>query len=467
MNKVYLLRISLIINIITFSLFSVYASDDGTNKLFESSSIEKNKDSIPIFPDLVYEYKIAELNNLTPIELEYNDKVRRYIDVYTIERREHLAKIIGLAEYYFPIFEEALDKYNLPLELKYLAIVESALDPRAVSSTAAVGLWQFKINTSTMFDLEVNSYIDERCDPLKSTEAACSYLQYLYRIYNDWQLALAAYNGGPGVVRNAIERSGGKTNFWEIQPFLPEQTKGYVPAFIAVNYVMNHYKDHNIQPVRADYIYTEVDTVTITQAVSFDRISEVIHVPKETLQFLNPSYRQDFIPKLKEGAVVFLPKAKIKTFIKNEKAIFDKTIPLKDFHDQVADASEKNGKIKIVHEVAKGEYFHKIAIKYNCTIDDIRTWNSLPTNDLNVGQFLDIWVTPATANRIEEEKLQPKQQRDSTDRYIYYTVQKGDTVWSIASKFNCKSISELKDENNITNETDLKPGLKLKIYLNN
>ncbi|HAN17858.1 MAG: hypothetical protein A2X13_05650 [Bacteroidetes bacterium GWC2_33_15] len=467
MIKKYLLETGFIFSIIAGSLLSIQASEIVCQiKNTEYESLKKS-DSIPIFPDLVYEYKIAELNNLTPIELEYNDKVRRYIDVYTIERREHLAKIIGLAEYYFPIFEEALDKYNLPLELKYLAIVESALDPRAISSTAAVGLWQFKINTSKMFDLEVNSYIDERCDPLKSTEAACSYLQYLYRIYNNWQLALAAYNGGPGVVRNAIERSGGKTSFWEIQPFLPEQTKGYVPAFIAVNYVMSHYKDHNIEPVRPDYIFIDVDTVKTTKAVSFQRISDVIHVPLETLQFLNPSYKQDYIPKMKDGAVIVLPKEKIKPFIKNEKVIFDDKIEVKDFHDQVADAGEKNGKVKIVHEVAKGEYFHKIAIKYNCTIDDIRTWNSLPSNDLNVGQLLDIWVTPAMANRIEEEKLQPKQQRDSTDRYIYYTVQKGDTVWSIASKFNCRSISELKEENNIVDETDLKPGLKLKIFLNN
>ncbi|OFX88189.1 MAG: hypothetical protein A2W99_10385 [Bacteroidetes bacterium GWF2_33_16] len=469
MRRRLFIRLILLGLIVVFSLEISKANSnlDEKPKQYNSEEKKMKKDSIPIFPDLVYEYRIAELNNLTPIELEYNDRVRRYIDVYTIERRDHLAKIIGLAEYYFPIFEEALDKYNLPLELKYLAIVESALDPRAISSSAAVGLWQFKINTSTMFDLEVNSYVDERCDPLKSTEAACSYLQYLYRIYNNWQLALAAYNGGPGVVRNAIERSGGKTSFWDIQPFLPDQTKGYVPAFIAVNYAMNHYKDHNIEPIRPDYIYIDVDTVVINKAASFNRISEIIQVPVETLQFLNPSYRLDYIPKQKNGAVVVLPKNKIKSFIKNESAIFDETVSKQSYIDVSADAGAINGKIKIVHEVAKGEYFHKIAIKYNCTIDDIRIWNSLPTNDLNVGQKLDIWVSPAMANAIEEEKLIPKQQRDSTDRYIYYTVQKGDTVWSIASKFNCRSISELKEENNIVNDSDLKPGAKLKIYLNN
>lgn len=428
--------------------------------------IKKKKDSIPIYPDLVYEYKIAELNNLTPIELEYNERVRRYIDVYTIERREHLAKIIGLAELYFPIFEEALDKYQLPLELKYLAIVESALDPRAVSSSAAVGLWQFKINTSKMFDLEVNSYVDERCDPYKSTEAACSYLQYLYRIYNDWQLALAAYNGGPGVVRNAIERSGGKTNFWEIEPYLPDQTNGYVPAFIAVNYVMNHYKDHNIEPVRSKFIHLNVDTVKINKSTTLERISEVINVPLETLEFLNPSYKLNHIPKMKEAATVILPNNKIKAFIRNEKAIFDESVSKRNFVDVVAEAGETNGKIKIVHEVARGEYFHKIAIKYNCTIDDIKAWNSLPTNDLSVGQKLDVWVDPHQAQIIEDEKNNYQQQRDTTDRYIFYTVQKGDTIYGIATKFNCRSISELKEENNIDDETDLKPGKKLKIYLN-
>lgn len=427
---------------------------------------KKKKDSIPIYPDLVYEYKLAELNNLTPIELEYNDRVRRYIDVYTIERREHLAQIIGLAELYFPIFEETLDKYQLPLELKYLAIIESALDPRAISTSAAVGLWQFKINTSKMFDLEVNSYVDERCDPYKSTEAACSYLQYLYRIYNDWQLALAAYNGGPGVVRNAIIRSGGKTDFWEIQPYLPAQTNGYVPAFIAVNYVMNHYKDHNIESVKSKFIHIDVDTVKVNKAVSFKRIEEVTKIPIETLQYLNPSYKLDYIPKMKEPATLILPIGKIRAFVKNEKAIYDQSIPKKNFNEVVSEAGGTNGKIKIIHEVVKGEYFHKIAINYSCTIDDIKIWNSLPTNDLKVGQKLDIWVNHQMAQIIEEERTRPKQQRDTTDRFIYYTVQNGDTVWSIAEKFNCRSISELKEENDINNEKDLKPGKKLKIYLN-
>jgi len=457
----------LFLGIAAIIFLSITCAEAKTNNLNKTDNPvdDERKDSIPIYPDLVYEYKIAELNNMTPIELEYNERVRRYIDVYTIERREHLAKIIGLAELYFPIFEEALDKYQLPLELKYLAIVESALDPKAISSSAAVGLWQFKIGTSKMFDLEVNSYVDERCDPYKSTEAACSYLQYLYRIYNDWQLALAAYNGGPGVVRNAIARSGGKTDFWEIQEYLPAQTNGYVPAFIAVNYVMNHYEDHNIKPIKSEFIHLDVDTVKINKAATFKRISEVTNISVETLQFLNPSYKLDYVPKMKEPATLILPEKKIRTFLRNEKAIYDESVSESEF-EKVAESGETNGKMKIIHEVEKGEYFHKIAIKYNCTIDDIKTWNSLPTNDLNVGQKLDIWVSPHLASAIEEERTRPKQQRDTTDRFIYYTVRKGDTVWSIAEKFNCRSISELKEENNIQDENDLKPGKKLKIYLN-
>ncbi|MCG8411386.1 MAG: transglycosylase SLT domain-containing protein [Bacteroidales bacterium] len=428
---------------------------------------EKKKDSIPIYPDLVYEYKITELNNKTPIELEYNDRVRRYIDVYTIERRDHLAKIIGLAELYFPIFEEALDKYQLPLELKYLAIVESALNPRAVSSSAAVGLWQFKINTSKMFDLKVNSFVDERCNPYKATEAACKYLQYLYRVYNDWQLALAAYNGGPGVVRKAIERSGGKTNFWEIHPYLPAQTNGYVPAFIAVNYAMNHYKDHNIKPIRSKFINIDVDTLVIYKSTSFERIAEVTRVPVKTIQYLNPSYKKDYIPKSRQGATLVLPNNRIKRFLRNQNAIFDKSIPKKDFKEVIADAGQTSGKIKVTHEVLRGEYFHKIAIKYNCTIDDIKAWNHLPTNELNIGQKLTIWVKPQLAQIIQDEMKAQRRLRDTTDRYIYYTIQKGDTFYSIATKFNCRSIAELKEENNIVNEKDLKPGKKIKIYLNN
>ncbi len=442
-----------------------YSMDRAYRQIIDKHGIAS--DSMPIFPDLVYEYRVTELNNRTPIELSYNDVVRRYIDVYTIERREHLAKIIGRAEMYFPIFEEALDRYGLPLELKYLAIVESALEPTAVSSSGAVGLWQFKINTSKMFDLYVDSYVDERRDPYKSTEAACSYLQYLYRIFNDWQLALAAYNGGPGEVQKAIERSGGKTTFWEIQPFLPDQTKGYVPAFIAVNYAMNFYKEHQIKAIPSPFIYMTVDTVRINRKLDLENVSRVLDIPMDDLRMLNPMYKLDHIPQMQEPVNLVLPKNKTLAFLRNQEVIMNGKAKVKNYHQVKAEAGETNGRKKMIHVVEKGEYFHKIAILYNCTINDILAWNNLTSNELSVGQELVVWVDKELANQIDNERRkQQEQQNDKSDRFVYYTVQEGDTIWSIASKFNCNSISQLKKENNIVDETDLKPGTKLKIFLN-
>ena len=360
-----------------------------------------------------------------------------------------------------------LDKHNLPLELKYLAIVESALDPFAVSSSGAVGLWQFKLNTSRMFDLKVNSYIDERRDPYKSTQAACDYLRYLFRTYNDWQLALAAYNGGPGVVRKAIERSGGKRSFWELYPHLPAQTKGYVPAFIAVNYAMNYLKAHQIEPRQTAYRHEETDTLNIHYAASFEKIASEIHLPIETLEKLNPVYRRNFIPNMSQPATLILPKDKVVAFLKREKSIFQSKPVATTLQDSAEKDPRDQGKKKLVHIVKKGEYFHKIAMKYNCTIEQIRRWNNLPDNNIQVGQKLNIWVDPRYVERIEEERMRLKEQTtaDTNKRVVFYTVQKGDTIWKIANKFNCESITELIRANDIQDETDIKPGKQLKIYL--
>ncbi len=433
---------------------------------FLSHTSYAESDSIPIFPDLVYEYRITELNNLTPIELEYNQKVRRYIDVYTIEKREHLAEIAGKARHYFPLIEQKLDEYGLPHELKYLAIVESALDPFAVSSSGAVGLWQIKLNTSRMFDLQVNSYIDERRDPYKSTIAACKYLKYLYNTYENWQLALASYNGGPGVVRKAIARSEGKRSFWELYPHLPEQTKGYVPAFIAVNYAMNYMEKHNIQPKEYDYSHSETDTIKVNYKVSFKEIAKTLNMDISVLKKLNPMYRKEIIPNLNRPTHLILPKKKVVSYLKKEEKMYDaQKAPQKEYVRK--NNKEENGK-KIIHIVKKGEYFHKIAMKYNCTIEEIREWNNLENSDLQVGEKLVVYVDPQYLKKIREEETRIKKEnsRDSNKRVVYYTIKKGDTIWSIANKFNCDSIAELLKTNNIQDENDLEPGKELKIYLN-
>jgi membrane-bound lytic murein transglycosylase D len=368
------------------------------------------------------------------------------------------------------MFEEALDRYELPLELKYLAIVESALDPTAISSSGAVGLWQFKINTSRMFDLEVTSYVDERRDPYKSTEAACKYLAYLYRIFDDWQLALAAYNGGPGEVQRAIQRSGGKRDFWELLPYLPAQTQGYVPAFIAVNYVMNYYPLHNVQMEASPYVHLQVDTLHLNKGATFQRIAQAVDEPVPVLQFLNPTYRKDYIAPTKKPAVLTLPTDKINLFLANEEAIFnEESMPVRSSVKAAIDMpGDTLGKVAMVHRVRKGEYYHKIAMNYGCTVEDIWSWNRLTTNDLKVGQMLTLWVDKERAEKMRRDKELKETSRKlnrSNDRFIYYTVQEGDTIWSIASKFRCESIDELKEENDIQDENDLKPGTRLKIYL--
>jgi membrane-bound lytic murein transglycosylase D len=350
------------------------------------------RDSIPQYPDLYYEFKISGLNKTSPVELEYNAYVKSYIELYTIQRRKELATIIGLSRLYFPIFDEALDRYSLPLELKYLTLVESGLNPTAVSKSGAVGLWQFLLGTGEMFDLNVNSYIDERRDPFKSTEAACRYLQYLYNTFHDWNLVLASYNGGPGETRKAIERSGGETDYWKIRPLLSEQAQNYVPAFIAMVYIMNYYSDHNIVPIPPAYTFNQLDSLHIRYAVSFGQISEMIGLSVEAIRNLNPVYKLDYIPELDQPAILILPEDKIMNYIHNEVNILGYYTKPVDYNILVKNAGSTENKVCIVHIVKKGEYFHKIALKYGCTIENIKAWNNLDSLSLVPGQKLEIWV---------------------------------------------------------------------------
>jgi len=340
--------------------------------------------NIPQFPEWMVKKRIEALNYQTPIQLDYNETVQAYIDVYTVKRREHLANIISRSKLYFPLFEEYLDKYNLPLELKYLAVIESALDPRAKSKSGAMGLWQFLYHAGTMFELNVSTYVDERSDPILATEAACKYLEYLYRNFNDWQLALAAYNGGVGMVKNAIERSGGKRNYWELRPYLPDQVKGYVPAFIGALYAMSYAENYDIDEVPTKYNFSELDTVFIRKSLSFKQIADACGSSVDEISFLNPTYTKELIPVDSKPVSIFLPKKYVNDFVKNEHLVYGETKLL-------LTKAEFEDKEKIIHIVAKGEYFHKIAIDYECTIEDIMQWNHLKTKDLYPGQALEIW----------------------------------------------------------------------------
>jgi membrane-bound lytic murein transglycosylase D len=343
--------------------------------------------------DMLYEYRIAQLNKMSPVALDYNEDVRRYIDLYTGPRKAEMAKIIGLTQLYFPIFEEALDRHALPHELKYLTIIESGLNPLAVSKSGAVGLWQFLLNTSRLFDLEVNSYVDERRDPYKSTEAACRYLDYLNSTFHDWQLVLSSYNGGPGEIRKAIERCKGETSYWKLRPYLSEQAKNYVPAFIAAFYLINFYKEHGIVPKVPAYQYQGLDTLHIRYAVTFNQISSVIGLPVEQIRLLNPVYKRDYIPERKPWSVLVLPADKIQLYLQHETRILGySAVPL-DYNLMVRQSGNTKGMTKIIHVVQPGEFTHKIAMQYNCTLENIKAWNNLTGYEVKAGQRLVIWVT--------------------------------------------------------------------------
>ncbi len=341
----------------------------------------------PQVPEYIYARRMEHLNELSPINLEYNTSVRAYIDVYLERRRDHLSNILGRAELYFPIFEEYLSRYNLPQELKYLAVIESALDPKAKSKSGAMGLWQFLYNAGLMMGLQVSSYEDERCDVRKSTDAACRYLAYLFRNLGDWQLALAAYNGGLGQVQKAIERAGEKKTFWELSEYMTPEMRSYVPAFIAVNYVMAYYSKHNIAPARPDFTIDDVDTVYVNMSLSFEQIERATGVSRKVLQQLNPQYIKDFIPYDDTPKRLTLPRDNVSRYIRNEKQLHPDLAPdllgYFGYYDIVTDT--------ITHVVQPGEYLHRVAMNYNTTAENIMLWNSMTTKDIRIGQQLTIY----------------------------------------------------------------------------
>ncbi len=341
----------------------------------------------PQVPDYIYARRMEKLDQQSPITLEYNTQVRAYIDVYLVRRRDHLANIIARSELYFPIFEEYLSKYNLPQELKYLAVIESALDPKAISKSGAMGLWQFLYHAGLMMDLNVTSYEDDRCDVRKSTDAACRYLKYLYQNLGDWQLALAAYNGGLGQVQKAQQRAGAdKKTFWELSPYLTPEMRSYVPAFIAVNYVMNYYKLHNITPAIPAFTIDDIDTVYVNMSLSFDQISRASGVKRDILQQLNPQYVKDFIPYDDTPRRLTLPRANVGRFLRNERQLRPDAAPdLTGYFGNVIIRRDT-----ITHLVEKGDYLHKIAMRYHLTVAQIMEWNNMTTKDVKIGQRLTI-----------------------------------------------------------------------------
>ena len=417
-----------------------------TNKL---NHWDYASDSIPFFSDSLIQIRLSNLNEQTPFELVYNQAVKTQINIYANSYRNHVSRMLGKANYYFPLFESKLDKFDLPLEFKYLAIVESALKPHARSRSAATGLWQFMYATGKIYDLKVTSYIDERSDPLQSTIAACEYFTFLYKIFNDWELVLAAYNGGPGYVSRAIRKSGAK-DYWSVRPYLRKETQNYVPKFIAVNYIMNYASEHNIYPTPYKFTMAETDTVSINQSMTFEVLSETLGVDIDIIKELNPIYKRNLIPVSKKGtASIRLPYKAVATFVNNSDSIYAYSESLQEKYVAM-DAP-------IVHRVKKGEYLGRIAQQYHTTIGRIKNWNNLSSNNLRIGQKLVIYVNPDSA----PNSSQTTTKRNSKGETIY-TVKSGDTLWDIARKYSGVSVAQIEQLNNITYR-DLKPGLTLKI----
>ena len=406
-------------------------------------------DSIPFFSDSLIQIRLSKLNEQTPFELVYNQAVKTQINIYANTYRNHVSRMLGKANYYFPLFESKLDEYDLPLEFKYLAIVESALKPHARSRSAATGLWQFMYATGKIYDLKVSSYIDERSDPLQSTVAACEYFTFLYKMFKDWELVLAAYNGGPGYVSRAMRKSGAN-DYWSLRPYLRKETQNYVPKFIAVNYIMNYASEHNIYPTPYKFTMAETDTISIYQSMTFEVLSNTLGVDIDIIKELNPIYKRNLIPVSKNGtASIRLPYKAAATFVNNSDSIYAYSESLQEKYVAI-DAP-------IVHRVKKGEYLGRIANQYHTTIGRIKNWNNLSSNNLRIGQKLVIYVNPDSAP-ISSHTTTKRNSKGET----IYTVKSGDTLWDIARKYSGVSVAQIEQLNNITYR-DLKPGLTLKI----
>lgn len=423
-------------------------------------------DSVPVYSAEVIRKRLKEMDNQSPFNFVYNDKVQAYITMYSERKREQVSRMIGLSELYFPLFEETLAKHRMPLELKYLAIVESALNPAARSRVGAQGLWQFMYATGKLFKLNVSSYVDERCDPIQSTEAACLYMKYLYSIYKDWSLVLAAYNSGPGNVNKAIRRSGGKTNYWELRPYLPRETAGYVPAFIAAAYIMNHTQEHNLYPIMPKAIFSEIDTVHINKKVTFSQLSQVLDMPVEDIAFLNPAYLHNLIPATSTYNVLTLPKEKVAVFINNEETIYTYKSPLQARLDSLATINGTASASIKMHTVRSGESLSVIARKYGVTVNDLKRWNNMRSSRLLRGQRLKV-SSPARQQAKEEvgklsEGTKTSSGSNNNGEVKYYRVRPGDSLWKISVKHGM-SLSELRQLNGLTNRSLIKPGMRLKV----
>lgn len=343
--------------------------------------------------DTMYAKRLASMPTI--VRMPYNNMVRSCIDRYTKKGRSQVSFLLGISELYFPIIEEEIDRIGVPYELKYLPIIESALNPKAASRMGAKGLWQFMFGTSKLYGLKTNNYVDERLDPIKSTQAALLYLKDLHEMFQSWELAIAAYNCGPGNIKKAIKRSGGSTDFWKIYPWLPKETRGYLPGFIAANYIMTFYEDHGICPMEPN-IPIATDTIHINKNLHFKQIAEVCNVDIEEIRALNPQYLKDIIPGENETYILRLTNDNITKFIEKEDTVYkhnaEKYFPKVDIDKMLKEAKENNGAGNLIrHKIKNGETLGGIALKYRVSVKQIMKWNNMKNSNIRAGKYLKIY----------------------------------------------------------------------------
>jgi membrane-bound lytic murein transglycosylase D len=477
-------------------------------------------------PTDVLKERLKLLDAKSPFNIEYNIGLENVIKSLLKGRKKSYERLMGIAEYYFPLFEESLAKYNIPIEVKYLAIVESALNPKAKSRVGALGLWQFMYGTGLQYKLDIDSYVDERMDPMKATEAACKYLSGMYTIFGDWDLVLASYNCGPGNVTKAIRRSGGLKNYWNIRKNLPRETAGYLPMFLATMYIFEYHKEHGINPQKAPVKFFATDTLMVKNQLSFDQISRLIDIPVTELQFLNPSYKLNVIPFVaRQKNYIRLPKDKSAVFASNEDKIYffanyEANLREKPILQvaKVRDTTAYNYSTESKwvtrtksYRVKKGDNLAEIAIKFGVSSNDIKKWNRLRSNNVSKGRNLRITITekvnvrfktkvdPAekiistkptesivavdpTARKIEtvvkpveiitaQPTISKKEVAFLTEKVIsykdvtkYYKVKKGDNLAEIANRYGV-TMSEVKKWNRLKSD-NVRKGKNLKIITN-
>ncbi len=431
---------------------------DGTGSELDSITLTSN------IPDEVYIERLNRINSFIP--LSYNNIVKNHIIYYTEKMPTKASNILGLSSYYLPIFEEIFDYYGLPKELKAMAIIESALNPIAVSRARAKGMWQFMYRTALQYNLKINSYVDERLDPVAATHAAAKYLRDSYTIFGDWFLAISSYNCGVGNVNKAIRRAGSR-DFWKIYPYLPRETRGYVPSFIAALYMLEYYKEHNMRPAQFN-LPAHVDTFKVNKNLHFEQISAVIGIPVADLKNYNPQYVQNIIPGNSGPHNLNLPFNYTVPFVEKEKEIYA-------YKDSVYfnpltkenirnNAATSNGGVDRVHIVKRGETLGHIAMKYHVSVKNLMRWNGLNSKSvLRIGQRIRIYGGSGPAVSSSSGSSNSSAKTSKSGGYEWYTIKKGDTLLGIAYKFKGVNLNDILRLNGLNKNSKIYPGRKIKI----